>query len=158
MNGPLTHARSFCTLLLLLGSSPPLARAENARQPPNRAQVIVLCTLHQFHETSPSYSFAELSRIVERLKPDVLAVELTPTDLASRREQKVEQEYHRSIFPLLDAHGYVAVPLEPPEPLFSQLVQSMRWNEHFSPRYSRRRGTTPARESSRSSESTTAIG
>lgn len=91
-----------------------------------RAEVIVLSTLHQFHGENSFYTFKHLSEIIERLKPDVLALELTPDALTSRREQKVKQEYQKSVFPLLDKHRYRTVALEPAEPLYSELVESLR--------------------------------
>jgi hypothetical protein len=93
------------------------------------AQVVVLATLHQLHAQTQGYTFETLSEVVEGLHPDVLAVELTPTDLASRREQSVKQEYQRSIFPLLDRHGYQTVALEPVEPLYTELVSLLRGAE-----------------------------
>ena len=104
----------------LAGAAPALA------DEPAAAEVIVLSTLHQLHDTTPGYSFDDLSRIIERLRPDVLAVELTAEDLASRREQPVKQEYQRSVFPLLDRHDYALVPLEPPQPLYGELVGLLR--------------------------------
>lgn len=85
-------------------------------------EVVVLSTLHQFHAQSAAYSFDTLSRVIEQLEPDVLAVELTAADLRTRRDQATKQEYPRSIFPLLDRYGFPAVALEPPEPTFSELV------------------------------------
>src|SRR5689334_1026619 len=82
------------------GFSP--ARPARSFAPVKKTEVIVLSTLHQFHEQSKYYSFAMLSELIEKLRPDVLAVELTPADLASRREQKVKQEYQRSVFPLAE--------------------------------------------------------
>jgi hypothetical protein len=94
-----------------------------------KTEVFVLSTLHQFHAENKNYSFEKLSEIIEKLKPDVLAVELTPGDLASRREQKTKQEYQKSIFPLADKHRYTLVPMEPAEPKFSKLVGSIRNSE-----------------------------
>src|SRR5690242_10980705 len=102
------------SLIISCGFSP--ARPARSFAPVKKTEVIVLSTLHQFHEHSKYYSFAILSELIEKLRPDVLAVELTPADLASRREQKVKQEYQRSVFPLADKHGYALVPLEPVEP------------------------------------------
>lgn len=85
-------------------------------------EVIVLATLHQLHAEVKGYSFQELGRTIEKIRPDVLAVELTPGDLGSRREQKTKVEYAQSVFPLIDKHKYRAVALEPTEPLFSELV------------------------------------
>lgn len=90
------------------------------------ADVIVLSTLHQLHDRYPGYSYQELSKIIERFDPDVLAVELTAEDLQSRREQPVKQEYQHSVFPLLDKHDYIVVPLEPPQPLYGELVSLIR--------------------------------
>ncbi len=85
-------------------------------------EVVVLSTLHQLHAEVKGYSFQELGRTIEKIRPDVLAVELTPGDLESRREQKTKVEYAQSVFPLIDKNKYRVVALEPAEPLFSELV------------------------------------
>lgn len=91
-----------------------------------KTEVIVLSTLHQFHSTNTKYSFETLAKTIERINPDVLAVELTPNDLESRREQKVKTEYVRSVFPLIDKHKYKTVALEPNEPLYSELINLLK--------------------------------
>jgi hypothetical protein len=90
------------------------------------AEVIVLSTLHQLHAQTNGYSFADLSEVIEQLHPDIIAVELTAADLESRREQSTKQEYQRVVFPLLDKHNYEVVPLEPPQPLYDELVSLFR--------------------------------
>jgi hypothetical protein len=90
------------------------------------AEVVVLSTLHQLHAQTKGYSFEDLAAVIEQLRPDILAVELTPTDLASRRDQSNKQEYPRSVFPLLDKHDYRVVALEPGEPKYSDIVQMFR--------------------------------
>ena len=90
------------------------------------AEVIVLSTLHQLHAKTDGYSFADLSDVIEQIHPDILAVELTAVGLESRREQSTKQEYQRVVFPLLDKHNYEAVPLEPPQPLYDELVNLFR--------------------------------
>jgi len=90
------------------------------------AEVIVLATLHQLHAQTDGYSFDDLSAVIERLNPDVLAVELTTKDLESRRDQPNKQEYQKSVFPLLDRHDYKLVPLEPTQPLYDELVGLFR--------------------------------
>ena len=94
-----------------------------------KTEIFVLSTLHQFHAESSYYSFETLSRIIENLRPNILAVELTPADLESRKEQKTKQEYPQSIFPLIDKHKYRAIPLEPAEPKFSEIVSLIRDSE-----------------------------
>lgn len=105
---------SFLLLFILVGVQ--VCSAQRS------AEVIVLSTLHQFHETQKGYSFADLTSLIERIDPDVLAVELTPDALKNRSEQKTKQEYPRSVFPLIDKHRYTTVPLEPAEPGFSRLI------------------------------------
>lgn len=91
-----------------------------------RTEVVVLSTLHQLHDQIEGYSFVDLSNAIEQFDPDILAVELTAADLESRRDQAVKQEYQRSVFPLLEEHNYVVVPLEPSQPLFDELVGLIR--------------------------------
>ena len=88
-----------------------------------KTEVIVLSTLHQFHDSVKRYDFAKLSEIIESLAPDVLAVEVTPSDLEQRKEQKIKQEYQKSVFPLLERHNFVVISLEPAEPKFSELIK-----------------------------------
>lgn len=111
-----------CLGLFIATALPKTGRAEDAKS----AEVIVLSTLHQFHEQTEGYTFDDLSRIIEQLRPDVLAVELTMADIESRRDQSTKQEYQRSVFPLLEKHSYVIVPLEPSQPLFDELVGLFR--------------------------------
>lgn len=79
-------------------------------------------TLHQHHAAAPGYGFDALTRVLEQLRPQLLVVELTARDLARRRPQRVKQEYQRSVFPYIERQGTPAIPMEPDEPLFSQLV------------------------------------
>ena len=94
--------------------------------PAQRAEVVVLSTLHQFHQTNKGYSFSELSRIIERVKPDILAVELTPDAAKYRTEQKTKLEYPNSVFALIDKHRYTVVAMEPAEPEYSRLIGILR--------------------------------
>ena len=100
-----------------------------AGQKSRQTEVAVLSTLHNFHQGSKYYPFETLARSVENLKPDVLAVELTASDLETRRTQKTKVEYQQSIFPLIDRHRYIAVPLEPGQPQFGELVSLVQRSE-----------------------------
>lgn len=114
--------RPLAVLATALAIPAATGRAEDAAP----AEVVVLATLHQLHGEIEGYSFDDLSTLIERLEPDVLAVELTPADLASRRDQAIKQEYPRVVFPLLDRHAWETVPLEPPPPLYDELVGLFR--------------------------------
>jgi predicted MPP superfamily phosphohydrolase len=116
--------RTLVLLVLILSSTFTVSYAQK-----KKTQIFVLSALHQLHEQMKFYSFETLSQIIEKQKPDVLAVELTPSDLETRKEQKNKQEYQRSVFPLLDKHKYTVVALEPAEPKFSQIVTLVRDSE-----------------------------
>jgi hypothetical protein len=105
-------------LLLLVGL--PLSAADRP------AEVVVLCTLHQMHEEVSSYSYAALSDAIVRLQPTVLMVELTPSDLAGRAEQKNKREYQNSVYPLLQQHKWTAVAMEPEGPQRAELLGRVR--------------------------------
>ena len=110
------------TVTLTFGSSPDLDAAK-------RPKVYVLSTLHQLHDKTPYYSFDELTRIIDRIDPHIIVVELAPADLASRKEQANKQEYQRSVFPLAEKRGYELVAMEPSEPKFSEIVGLVRSSE-----------------------------
>lgn len=86
----------------------------------------MLSVLHQLHGEIDHYSFDVLTDVIESLRPDVVAVELTNADLESRREQPTKQEYQKSLFPLLERHDYTLVALEPEPPLYDDLVGRLR--------------------------------
>jgi hypothetical protein len=92
------------------------------------AKIIVLDTLHQMHAEVPAYGNATLGRIIEKLKPDVLCVELQPDDLTSRPPEKTKQEYPAVIYPLIDRHRYRVYAMEPAEPLYTTLLTPYRGN------------------------------
>lgn len=88
-----------------------------------KTEVVVLGTMHQMHAEMPYYSFAELKRRIEALDPDVLCVEVQPSDLETRPEEKNKREYPEVVYPLIDAKDYRVYAMEPAEPLFSTLLQ-----------------------------------
>ncbi len=119
--------RVFWVVLLVVGSIGSRSFGQNkASSVQPQAEVVVLSTLHQFHEEVPGYSYQDLKAAIERLHPDVLAVELTPVDLASRRPQKIKREYQNVVFPLLLARKWQAVPLEPEGERSAKLIAAVR--------------------------------
>jgi len=91
--------------LLLVGcSSPSLVE---------KADVIVLSTLHGYHESVEAYDYGILSEIIVALEPDVLLVELTDQELGERKTQQTKTEYQHSVYPVLAEHKYVTIALEP---------------------------------------------
>ncbi len=122
----------FCIVVLFvqgllpnaLGQLSPGKPTSTPRAP--ETQVVVVCTLHQFHEEAPGYSYSDLKDAIERLHPDVLAVELTPTDLAARTTQKIKREYQNAVYPLLLQHNWKAVAMEPEGELSRKLIAMIR--------------------------------
>ncbi len=105
-----------------------LSAAGYAGAPP-KSEVIVLCTLHQMHEQTAFYSYSGLSATIEGLRPDILAVELSESDLKDKVEQKTKREYQNSVYPLLRRHPWTTVPLEPSDPDRSALIGLLRQSE-----------------------------
>ena len=120
MNNLNSHNKLLLLSLVICLFSAVSAFSQNQK----KAEVFVLSTLHQFHGESKFYSFEKLAEIVKKFNPDIIAVELTPKDLETRKEQKTKQEYQKSIFPI--AEKYKLVPLEPAEPKFSELLNFVR--------------------------------
>lgn len=110
--------KRIASLLLLLSATAPCVAA-----PAAPARVIILATLHSFHPRVPAYGFAALGQAIERLKPDVLCLEVRPKDLALRGPERIKQEYPRVIYPLVAKHHYRLYALEPSEPLYSDIVK-----------------------------------
>ena len=92
---------------------------------PKKATVVLLPTLHQFHAVARTYGFRTLRQIIEELRPDVLALELTQADVERRQPQRSRMEYQKCVYPYLDLHELSLIALEPGEPLFSQLVRQL---------------------------------
>lgn len=90
-----------------------------------KSTVVLLPTLHQFHAVARTYGFRALQKLIDDLRPDVLALELTQADVESRQPQRSRMEYQKCVFPYLDLHELPVIALEPGEPLFSQLVQQL---------------------------------
>ena len=88
--------------------------------------IVILGTLHQYHLKQEFYSLDVLERIIERINPDVICVELTAEDLKTEREQRVKVEYPMCILPLAKKRGYKIVPMEPDEPEYSRLINIIK--------------------------------
>ena len=100
-------------------------RAEFDR-PEHPPRVIVLSTLHQFHEQVECYGYAVLERIIRRLSPDVLLLEVSQEDLDARAHEQVKREYPAVVYPLIDALRIPAYPLEPSGEIRDMLIRRKR--------------------------------
>lgn len=104
-------------LLLLLCCLPLLAAARTPL-----TEVVVLSTLHAMHDEVPAYSQETLAASVRRLAPDALCIEVRPDRFATRAPEPNKIEYPGTIYPLIEAQGYRAYPMEPSEPDYGRIL------------------------------------
>lgn len=91
----------------------------------DKSQVFVVSTLYARHKRVPTYDLAVLRRVIEAIRPQVLVLDVTPTELRTRKVWPGKVEYTELIFPYLDATGVPAYGSEPDEALFKQLTTSV---------------------------------
>jgi hypothetical protein len=86
------------------------------------AGVYVVGALHALHQTEDSFDFDTLHRVVAAIKPDVMALEVRPDELAERKDTPGRPEYPKVIWPLLARSPVKAVAMEPGGQLFAQMT------------------------------------
>lgn len=91
-------------------------------------EIYLIPTLHQVHDEVTNYSYDDLKGVLERIKPDILLVELTKNDIKAEKEQRNKVEYNRVVLPYAKANEVPMVALEPDEPLRSELINNMKAN------------------------------
>lgn len=105
--------RLLCLFALLLA-------APAAAQP---AEVHVLAALHGLHEREESFGYEALRRTIEDIRPDVVVLEVTPEELAGRRDTRGRPEYPKVVWPLLARPGAPrAYAMEAGQPLYGALT------------------------------------
>ncbi|MBU1376569.1 MAG: hypothetical protein KKE02_18650 [Alphaproteobacteria bacterium] len=75
--------------------------------------VYVVGAIQRLHATEPSFSFDDLRRIIDAVRPDVLVLEVRPDELAERKDTQGRPEYPAVVWPWLAAHPATALPMEP---------------------------------------------
>jgi hypothetical protein len=108
-------------LLAVMATAPAPATRSEAKS----GEVMVLATLYRRHENVSVYDLPTLRRIVLAFRPDVLVLDVTPTELKEGKVHPSKIEYTEVIFPLLKNGGYRVYPAEPPEPMFSEIVNGV---------------------------------
>jgi hypothetical protein len=90
-----------------------------------RNEVYVIGTLYKRHEQVPAFNVAVLKRVITDIKPDVMVLDVTPTELQQKNVFPGKIEYIQAVFPLLENASYITYAAEPAEPLFSEIVQAV---------------------------------
>jgi len=88
--------------------------------------IIILATLHQFHLKCKFYALDDLRKIIEKIDPNVICVELTENDLKEKKEQNIKIEYPKCIIPLADEKDYKLIAMEPNETEYSRIINTYR--------------------------------
>lgn len=86
------------------------------------AEIYVVGALHRLHVTEESFTFADLRRVIDAVRPDVMLLEVRPDELAERKETPGRPEYPAVIWPMLASTKAVALPLEPGGETFQTMV------------------------------------
>jgi hypothetical protein len=91
-----------------------------AASPPDG--VYVVGAIQRLHATESSFSFDDLRRIIEAVRPEVLVLEVRPDELAERKETQGRPEYPAVVWPYLAAHPTTALPMEPGGKVFEAMT------------------------------------
>jgi hypothetical protein len=121
----MTSSISATVLLLFTlacSHAPEVAAASGA--PAATSRVYVVGTLYRRHATVATYSLDQLRAVIGTVDANVWALDVTPTELATEQVHVSKIEYPAVIFPLLRARGARAYAAEPPDPMFTEIVQS----------------------------------
>lgn len=112
------------------------------------AEVFVLGALHGLHEKEESFGYAELERVIDKIGPDIIMLEVTPEELAGKLETKGRPEYPKVIWPLLGRRPIKAYAMEAGQPLYGELTgdAGKRWGDF--------KANAPAEEAALSAHST----
>jgi hypothetical protein len=118
----LRELRTFSLALLGVASSAiSMASSSNA----DNHELFVLGTLYKRHETVPAYDLAALKKTIVAIRPEVLVLDVSPSELAEQKVHPGKIEYPGVIFPLVRGGRYRVYAGEPAEPMFTEIVQAL---------------------------------
>jgi hypothetical protein len=90
---------------------------------PKDDAVFVLGALHALHEKEADFGYNRLKHLILAADPDVILLEVTPEELASRLDTKGRPEYPRAVWPMLaQSPAIKAVAMEPAGAQYQQMV------------------------------------
>lgn len=97
-------------------------------EPPPAAvnEVFVVGTLYSRHNNTPVYNLDVLGKIIASIKPDVVVLDVSPTELQEQKVFPGKIEYTQVIFPWLNQRKCRAYAGEPAEPEFTEIVNATR--------------------------------
>jgi len=91
-------------------------------------KIALLGVLHSWHNEVKVFSLEHLNTAIHRLKPDIICVELMPSEIKSDFSQPYKIEYS-VILPYGFNHSIKIEGLDPEEPLYTRMVQDYQRNQ-----------------------------
>jgi hypothetical protein len=104
--------RNLCLPLIALAFAAGFTGELHAASGPTDG-VYVVGAIQRLHATEPSFTFDDLRRVIEAVRPDVLVLEVRPDELVERKQTQGRPEYPAVVWPYLAAHPIPALPMEP---------------------------------------------
>ena len=86
-----------------------------------KAKIVILGVLHIFHNSVPNYSLKDLELSLNKIKPDLIAVELMQSEIDKLKSQSFKIEYN-VILPYAKKNKIPIYGLDPEEPKFSKMA------------------------------------
>lgn len=121
---PFTAIPGVFAILLAFGIFPAQTMLPEEAMPVN--DVFVVATLYSRHNTTPVYNLDVLSQVVKGIAPDVVVLDVNPTELQQQKVYPGKVEYTQVIFPWLNARKCRAYAGEPGEPEYTEIVEATR--------------------------------
>lgn len=103
--------RLLLALTLCAGFAAP-AHAQGAHGQPADG-VYVVAAIQRLHAVEPAYGYADLRRILDAVKPDVVILEVRPDEAAERKDTQGRPEYPNVVWPWLADHPLPVISMEP---------------------------------------------
>jgi hypothetical protein len=91
-----------------------------------RTSIAVLGTLAEFHREPIPFDLAALLRLVARINPDFLCLDMTPQQWREKRFADLPPEYSEALLPLAQRTDMVVVPVGDEQPLAPPPVTGWR--------------------------------
>lgn len=93
-----------------------------------KTKIVILSVLHIFHKSVPNYTLKDLEIVLQKIKPDLIAVELKQSEVDAAKPQPFKIEYN-VILPYAKKNKIFIHGLDPEEPKLSQMVDSYVKNQ-----------------------------
>lgn len=84
--------------------------------------VFVVGAIQRLHATECAYGYADLRRILDAVKPDLVVLEVRPDEAAERKDTPGRPEYPNVVWPWLADHPLPVISMEPGGKAFAEMA------------------------------------